>query len=154
MLPQSICYSCKSPNDLFCKKPKKILSCPSLLPSRHQLRYHSNFQNNWSRERPWNHLAPMSLGKVSEKRVTDRPPCWSQNRILSLHCQWLCIAFITVQILAATTTVKLLKGSKNKRGQTKNIWWVNYLIQLMNRYRGGQLRDISEVSQVGVTTIQ
>ena len=32
------------------------------------VRYHSNFQNNWSRERPWNHLAPMSRGKVSAKK--------------------------------------------------------------------------------------
>ena len=47
--------------------------------------------------------------------------------------------------------------SKNRRTRTKNIWLVNYLIQLMNTidvYRGGQLRDISEVSEVGVTTIQ
>ena len=33
----------------------------------------------------------------------------------------LCIEFITVQILTATATIKLLKGSRNKIRQTKNI---------------------------------
>ena len=49
-----------------------------------------------------------------------------------------------------TEIVQLVKGSKNKRRQTKNIWRVNYFIQIINIdvYCGGQLRDISEVSEV------
>ena len=40
---------------------------------------------------------------------------------------------IAVQILIAAATVQLLKWSKNEKRQTKNIWWVYYLTQLMNR---------------------
>ena len=97
MLSRSICYSCKSPNDLFCKKSKIKLSCPSLLSSRHQLTV--SLQNNWSRERPWNHLAPMSRGKVSAKRVTAWPPSWSQNR----SC-FPTIHFIQIQISSFYTS--------------------------------------------------
>ena len=52
---------------------------------------------------------------------------------------WVCTALsvtvhrITVQILIAAATVQLLKWSKNERRQTKNIWWVYYVIQLMNK---------------------
>ena len=55
------------PQTIFSVKKIK-LSCPSLLSPEQSLRYHSNFQNNCSRERPWKHLAPMSRGKVSAKK--------------------------------------------------------------------------------------
>ena len=102
MLPGFICYSCKSPNDLFCKKSEIKLNSVAPVCSHHDiiLRYHSNFQNNWSRERPWNHLAPVSRGQVSAKKGHDSAAELESNP-------------------DSTATVQLLKGSKNKRKQTK-----------------------------------
>ena len=131
------CYSsCKSPNDLFCQKSKLKLSCPSLLSSRHQLIVHSNFQSNWSCERPWNHLAPMYCGKVSAKKghgsaaeLESKSSLFPNHSFhldsdislyTSFECQVKCtsnlesalsvtVHRITVQILIAAATVQLLK---------------------------------------------
>ena len=98
----------------------------------------------------------MSRGKVSAKKGHGSAaelesklssfPIDSDIKFVHVHVirmpgkvyieSWVCLSVtvyrITVQILIATATVQLLKGSKNMRRQTKNIWWVNYLIQLMN----------------------
>ena len=106
-----------NPQPIFSVKKSKINSvCPVCSHHDINLRYHPNFQNNWSRERPWNDLAAMSGGKVSAKKghgstaelesksssfanhsshidsdttlcTRDSNASESAHRILSLHCQ-------------------------------------------------------------------
>ena len=178
----SNCYSRKSPNDLLCKELKIQVSC---LAAFNSLWYHSNFQNNchmstlgiicpnvmWksiSKKGSWlSCRAGIKIELVSQPFISYRLKYQVLYASFECHIKCilnlesaLCIEFrITVTSNLDkedwTAIVQLMKGSKNKRRQTKNIWWVYYFIQLMNRcVSWWQLRDISEVSEVGIKTIQ
>ena len=143
MLPQSISHICMSPNDLFCKKPKIKLSCLCF----HQLTvsfWLSKQLVTWAPlESPGSDVPQKSIGEKGHWLAAEL-----HGVKIELVFQPLISYRFKYQVLYASfeRQIKCISNPepalsvtvyritvKNKSRQTKNIWWVNYFIRLMNR---------------------